>query len=585
MSPVEDDGVPENDSRGERLAPEYDFHKVIDSMAIMAWSAFPDGRCEHMNQHWLDYGGVSQKQVQGWGWTARLHPDDLESLMSAWNAALASGETASHEARMLRRDGVYRWFLFLGNPLRDAEGSIVRWFGVNVDVEDRVRAQEALRASEDETLAKVRTELSYMTRVASMGALTASMLARSISRSPASSRTRALASGCWRRILRTSKGARKNAERIIRDSNRAADVIARLRALFTKKRTANEPLDLNDATREVVALHASELRRHRVTLRTEFATDLPSIRGDRIQLQQVILNLLLNASTAMSEVEDRLRELVIETGWGTDGVRLSVKDSGIGLASEEGAERLFEPFYTTKADGMGIGLAVSRTIVESHGGRLWAKPNDGPGATFTFSIPALSDGQALHETETNPGDAEGASRAAPRATMSMTHDPRLSAIAWVYGDQLGFSKAPSITEPEVTRNMARSLLAAAAGNGTVSESEREWIAGYCAAKGYAREIVAEIETATPPSAAEVKELMQLGVLRASARILVYDAIRAASVDGYNAGEVAAVRTIAQALGIEVSVVEEIERLVGVERDLKQKRIQLLMPEGHPNLQK
>lgn len=713
MSTVEDDGVVESDTGRELLVPEYDLNKVIDSMAIMAWSSFPDGRCDYMNQRWLNYAGVSLEQVQGWGWTALLHPDDVESLLSVWKAALAAGQTVGREARMLRHDGAYCWFLFLGNPLRDAEGKIVRWFGVNVDVEDRVRAQEALRASErrlseaintipatvwatlpdgycdflsdrwldyagisaeeargwkwasvihpddrqavydnwqmclstgipsnvearmrrydgvyrwflfrgnplrdeagdivrwyctnvdiedrkradealrvseDETLAKVRAELTYMTRVASMGALTAS-IAHEVNQPLAGIVTNA--NTCVRMLAADPpniEGATKTSERIIRDSHRAADIIARLRALFTRKQAATEPVDLNEATREVIALHTNELRRHRVTLRSEFAPDLPSIMGDRIQLQQVILNLLLNASTAMSTVEGRPRELVIETGRVRDGVRLSVQDSGIGVASEEAAERLFEPFYTTKTDGMGIGLAVSRTIVESHGGRLWAKPNDGPGATFTFSIPPLSERQVLHPPETQAGDADGPPRAAaPRATTtSMAHDPRMSAVAWVYGDQFGFSKAPSITEPEVTRNMARSLLAAAAGDGTVSEAEREWIAGYCAAKGYAREVVAEIETAAPPTPSEVKELMQLGVLKASGRILVYDAIRAASVDGYRAGEAAAVRRIAQALGIEVSVVEDIERLVNVERDLKQKRIHLLMPQGHPNLQK
>ena len=566
--------------------PEHDLKKVIDSMAVLAWSALPDGRGDYMNQRWLDYGRVSLEQVEGWGWTARLHPDDLDGLMTAWKAALASGESAGHEVRLLRHDGAYRWFLFHAHPLRDADGNVVRWFCTNVDIEERKRSDEALRASEDETLAKVRAELTYMTRVASMAALTAS-IAHEVNQPLSGIVTNA--NTCLRMLAADRpniEGAKRSAERIIRDSNRAADVIARLRALFTRKQSTSKLLDLNEAAREVVALHTSELRRHRVTLHTEFASDLPSIRGDRIQLQQVILNLLLNACAAMSTVEDRPRELVIDTGSTKDGVRLSVRDSGIGVGSGESAEKLFEPFYTTKSEGMGIGLAVSRTIVESHGGRLWAKPNDGPGATFTLSIPPVAENQPMHQPDTNAGDGEGPMRAAaPRATTSMSHDTRLSAIAWVYGDQFGFSKAPSITEPEVTRNMARSLLAAAARDGTVSDAERDWIAGYCAAKGYAREIVAEIETATPPTPSELKELMQLGVLKASGRILVYDAIRAASVDGYGAGEAAAVRRIAQGLGIEVSVVEEIERLVDVERDLKQKRVHLLMPQGHPNLLK
>jgi signal transduction histidine kinase len=160
-----------------------------------------------------------------------------------------------------------------------------------------------------------------------------------------------------------------------------------LRALFSRKDATTESVDLNDATREVIALSSSELQRSRVTLRHEFADDLPAVTGDRVQLQQVILNLLRNASDAMSGVEDRPRQLTIRTERDEgDHVRLSVKDAGTGFEPES-MNRLFEAFYTTKSDGMGMGLSVSRSIIENHHGLLWAQPNDGPGATFSFSIP------------------------------------------------------------------------------------------------------------------------------------------------------------------------------------------------------
>ena len=170
--------------------------------------------------------------------------------------------------------------------------------------------------------------------------------------------------------------------------NRAADVIARLRALFSKRTATIEPVDLNEAAREVIALLRSDLQRSRVVLRTELADELPVVGGDRVQLQQVILNLLRNASDAMSGIDDRPRQLVIRTERDEgDRARLSVQDAGVGFEAA-GAERLFEAFYTTKSDdGMGIGLSVSRSIIESHHGRLWAQANDGPGATFSFSIP------------------------------------------------------------------------------------------------------------------------------------------------------------------------------------------------------
>ncbi len=181
--------------------------------------------------------------------------------------------------------------------------------------------------------------------------------------------------------------ARESASRTIRDAERASEVIKRLRALFCKKGVTCESLDLNEATREVVALSLSELERNKVMVRTELTGELPPIQGDRVQLQQVILNLLLNASDAMGGIDDRPRQILIRTERDEeDRVQLSVRDTGVGFGPQ-GADRLFDAFYTTKSNGMGIGLSVSRSIIESHRGRLWATPNDGPGATFSFSIP------------------------------------------------------------------------------------------------------------------------------------------------------------------------------------------------------
>jgi signal transduction histidine kinase len=229
-------------------------------------------------------------------------------------------------------------------------------------------------------------------RVTALGALTAS-IAHEVNQPLSGIITNA--STCLRMLAADPPnvdGARETARRTIRDGNRASDVITRLRALFTRKSAATESVDLNEATREVIALSLRELQRSRVILQPELADDLPPVTGDRVQLQQVILNLLLNASDAMSGIDDRPRKLVIRTKRDEgDRVRLSVQDAGVGV-DPQGADRIFEAFYTTKSGGMGVGLSVSRSIIESHQGRLWAAPNDGPGATFSFSIPRRPEG-------------------------------------------------------------------------------------------------------------------------------------------------------------------------------------------------
>jgi len=226
-----------------------------------------------------------------------------------------------------------------------------------------------------------------MARVTSLGVLTAS-IAHEVNQPLSGIVTNA--STCLRMLAADPPnvdGARETARRTVRDGNRASEVITRLRALYGKKDPTIESMDLNEATREVIALSLSDLQRSRVMLRQELADGLPLVTGDRVQLQQVILNLLRNASDAMSSIDDRQRDLLIRTEADENrGVRLSVSDVGVGLEPQT-AGKLFEAFYTTKHEGMGIGLSVSRSIIERHHGRLWAMPNDGPGVTFSFSIP------------------------------------------------------------------------------------------------------------------------------------------------------------------------------------------------------
>lgn len=622
-------------------ASERTLSQIVNTIPTTAWSTRPDGFCDYLSQRWLDYAGMTPEQAQGWGWGDAIHPGDANALVEYWQSCLASGIPVDAEARIRRFDGEYRWFLIRANPLRDESGNVIRWYGTTIDIEDRKRADDELRGSEarktaildsaldciitmdhdgqitefnpaaertfghrrnevvgkklaeviippalreqhrqglaryiasgeqrvlgtrlemtairadgsefpvelaisrirldgppaftgylrditerkeaeeelrrseaflaqgqrlnltgsfswrvdtdeirfsdqlyrifefdqdqpvtfeqivtrihpedipllsqkialarkdiidhdyelrlrmpdssikylrskscgirdrdgriehigaiqdvteqrlsDQALGKLRSELAHMARVTSLGALTASV-AHEVNQPLSGIVTNA--STCLRMLTAAPpnvEGALETARRTIRDGKRASEVIARLRALFSKKDAIIEAVDLNEAIRDVIALSLSDLQRNHIILRTELADDFPLVTGDRIQLQQVILNLLRNASDAMGDVEDRPRLLVIRTERdGDDHVRVTVRDSGLGLDPRD-LDRLFDAFYTTKSAGMGIGLSVSRSIIESHHGRLWAVPNDGPGATFFFSIPRAPEGAA-----------------------------------------------------------------------------------------------------------------------------------------------------------------------------------------------
>jgi PAS domain S-box-containing protein len=395
----------EDQKRAEEAvaANERNLKLIIDTIPALAWSARIDGSAEFFNQHYLDYVGLTLGRAQDWGWSVAVHPDDLARFAGVWQTIRASGRAGETEARLRRHDGEYRWFLFRMNPLHDEDGNVVKWYGVNTDIEDRKRAEERIRDTQ--------AELAHMTRVMTMGALTAS-IAHEVNQPLAGIITNA---GTCLRMLAADppniEGARETARRTIRDGNRAADVIARLRALFSKKAPVSETVDLNEAAREVLALVFSDLLRSRVALRVELDDEPLLVIGDRVQLQQVILNLVRNASDAMSEVNNRQRNLVVKAGREEDGrARLSVKDTGVGFEPQL-AGRLFDAFYTTKGDGMGIGLSVSRSIIESHGGKLWAEQNDGPGATFSFSIPRQADTAPDHR-------AVGAWQSKTRATTT-----------------------------------------------------------------------------------------------------------------------------------------------------------------------
>ena len=306
-----------------------------------------------------------------------IHPEDRPSFDATFARALGAADFDGG-FRIVTASGKVKHIHAVAHLLELVADRPV-FIGAIQDVTENKLAEEALD--------RARSELAHVARVTTLSTLTAS-IAHEVNQPLSGIITNA--STCLRLLDADPpnvEGARETARRTIRDGNRASDVITRLRALFSKKEFTLESLDLNEATREVIALALSDLHRNRVILRSELADDLPKVTGDRVQLQQVILNLLRNASDSMTDVDDRPRQLLVRTERESgDRVRVTVRDAGVGV-DPQSRDKLFDAFYTTKSGGMGIGLSVSRSIVERHHGRLWVEPNDGPGATFVFSIP------------------------------------------------------------------------------------------------------------------------------------------------------------------------------------------------------
>ncbi|MFZ1975763.1 MAG: PAS domain S-box protein [Candidatus Acidiferrales bacterium] len=364
---------------------ELNLRQMTETIPEMLWSATPEGAIDYCNARVLDYTGFSAEKIMGRGWARLLHPDDADQAARVWSSCVTTGNPYRVEVRTIHAaDGTYRWCVTSALPLLDQQGRILKWYGTVVDMHDWKQAQEDLRNTQ--------MEFAHMSRVMTMGELTAS-IAHEVNQPLAGIITNA--NTCLRMLAADPPnvdGAAETARRTIRDGNRMSEVITRLRALYSKKDATTEPMDLNEAARDVTALLLSELQRNSVVLRLELADDIPLVAGDRVQLQQVILNLLRNASDAMSGINDRPRRLLIRTQRDEgDRVRLTVQDAGVGF-DPQAVDRLFKAFYTTKNNGMGIGLSVCRSIIESHHGRLWATPNDGPGAAFSFCIPHAPEG-------------------------------------------------------------------------------------------------------------------------------------------------------------------------------------------------
>jgi hypothetical protein len=361
---------------------EQELSLIVETIPALVWCADKDGRLTYVNQRVISYIGSPFEELVDCGWLRFLHPQDEEMTQQAWSESVATGHFFQARSRLQRSDGVYRWFQLMGQPLRNVEGLMVRWYGLLIDMDDYEKTQELLREKE--------THLSRTIRAATVGELAAS-IAHEVNQPLAA----VVANGyaCLRWLSMQSPNlvkAQEAAERIVRDGNEAGEVIQRIRALFKMNSAKVARIELNELIREVLRLMSDELTRKRVIVHTELQSDLPTLTGDRIQLQQLVLNLVLNGVEAMDSVADRQRSLTVQTSLDDSANLLAkISDSGTGLKDPEKA---FEAFYTTKENGMGMGLSISRSIIEAHKGRLWAVPGKTWGTMFCFSLP-ISSGQ------------------------------------------------------------------------------------------------------------------------------------------------------------------------------------------------
>ena len=324
-----------------------------------------------MNRRWVEYTGLSQLENPKEVRKVAVHPDDLDRIERRLAASKVSGEPVEEELRFRRTDGEYRWFLSRVVPLRDKRGKVVKWYGAAPDIQDRKRAEQ------------LQADLAHTNRVSMLGELAAS-ISHELKQPISAAVMDAQAGLRWlNRDQPDLDQARRSTASILKKGRLAIDIIDRLRSLYKKTPPQRESVDVEETIGEIILLLRSQANEYAVLIRTDFAADLPKITADRVQLQQVLMNLMLNGIEAM---KDTGGVLTVKTGRVDCGqVLISISDTGVGLPAGR-VDEIFNAFFTTKSQGSGMGLAISRSIVESHGGRLWATSHDGRGATFHFTL-------------------------------------------------------------------------------------------------------------------------------------------------------------------------------------------------------
>ncbi len=354
---------------------------LTEAIPQQIWRADNAGRIEYCNHHLRDYVGRKIEGLRGGAFFSILHPEDEPVFRQVWNEALASGGRFEVEARVRGADGAYRWFLVRSIPQHSEDGQIARWYGIHIDIQEQRRAQLGLVQAQD--------DLAHLSRTLSMAEMAAS-IAHELNQPLTAVVTHAYACREWLHSKPANlEKASATAEKIVQESTRASAVVSRVRALFRKEAQVRELTDVNRIIQDLTRLLRDEAIRRDVSIRLVLSSDIPQLEIDPVQIQQVLLNLAMNGMDAMTQVAGP-RELSIRTEKHGDGeVLVAVEDRGPGTVPEIAA-RMFEPFFSTKPQGTGMGLAICRSIVEAHDGRLWAVNSAQGGAIFQFTIRAQS---------------------------------------------------------------------------------------------------------------------------------------------------------------------------------------------------
>jgi PAS domain S-box-containing protein len=345
------------------------------------WSASPDGTLDFINERLQRFLGLAPDEILGWTWQSIVHPDERARFMADWDVAVKRGQSIESEVRVRQADGQYCWFFLRNVPLRDDAGKLIKWFGSGIEIQDRKRAEQ-----ERERVRQLQADLAHVNRVSMMGELTASLtheIKQPMFAAAADAET------CLRWLARDQPDvaeAQEAASRLVKDVTRASDIINRIVLLFKKDVPQRELVAVNGVIQEVIALLRSESNRYSISIHTELTEGLPNIMADRVAMQQVLMNLMLNAIEAMKEMGTPGKLTIATRQNENRQLVVSVTDTGVGLPLGD-AEQIFNAFFTSKPQGTGMGLPISRSIIESHGGRLWATSNSGPGATFQFTLP------------------------------------------------------------------------------------------------------------------------------------------------------------------------------------------------------